>query len=171
MDKKMIRIEKLVPETLVLSFQNAIAYDSEKEFIIPAGRNHIILDIDYVVSMFQIPGTLALYKKGYFTFNKEDKEAVFEHARKLSLYYGEDDSGDAAEFEQPSVLYTERQINDALRLKRLNVIREIIEQGERPQQVALIEAARKVYGSLSVDIVKAIEEGLGIQLDDDLGDE
>lgn len=171
MDKKNIRIEKLIPGTLVLVFQNAIAYDAEKEFVIPAGRDYIVLDIDYVVSMFQIPGTLTLYRKGYFTFSKEDKEAVFKHARELSLYYDTDDSGNDGLYEQPSILYTEKQIIEALRLKRLNVIRDVIEKGEKPQHIALVEAARKNLGNLSLDVIREVENGLGIQLEDDMGDE
>lgn len=170
MDKKMVRIQKLIPGTLVLGFQDITTYSEERTFSIPAGRDYIVLDLNLVVSMFQLPGTMALYKKGYFTFSKEDKELVFKRARELSLYYGNDDSGEEAQYEQPSILYSEKEVEQFLRMKRLNNIKEIIDKGERSQKTVLIEAARKNYKTLPVEIVQMIENGLGVQLDDE-GDE
>lgn len=169
MDKQNIRIQKLIPGTLVLEFQDAINYSAERRFVIPSGQEYINLNINLVVSMFQIPGTMALYKKGYFTFNKEDKEAVFKLARELSLYYGDDDSGINAQYEQPEVLYSEQQVAQFLKMKRLGDIQKIINQGKAPQHRLLVEVARKSLGNLSLDIIKIIEEGLGVQLNE--GDE
>lgn len=166
---KMIRIIKLVPGTLVLQFQDATTYDNERDFIISSGQPHINLKLDMVVSMFQLPGTMSLYNRGYFTFSEEDKEAVFKRARELSLYYGEDDSGSEATYEQPGKVYREKDFEQMLRLRRLTAIKEVISEGTPPQHRMLIEVARKNFGSLSVQIVKEIENGLGVQLDE--GDE
>lgn len=166
MDKRTIRIQKLIPGTLVMEFHDAITYGETRSFVIPAGRDYINLDIDYVVSMFQLTGTMGLYKRGYFTFSQEDKEAVFKRARELSLYYGDDDGGSDASYEQPSVLYTEKQIQEMLRLKRLGDIQKIINEGNRPQHTLLVEVARKSLGNLSLDVIRVIENGLGVQLDE-----
>lgn len=169
MDKKNIRIKKMIPGTLVLRFQNALEYSQERDFVIRHGRDHIVLGIDLVVSMFQINGTMDLYRKGYFTFSEEDREAVFNRARELDLYYG-DDSGDAAQYRQPSIMYSEKEIEEAIRFKRLSVIREIVEDGSKAQHTLLIEVARKNVGNLSLDIAKIIENKLGIDLSE-MGDE
>lgn len=169
MDKQSIRIQKIIPGTLVLEFQDATSYSLARTFVIPAGRDYINLNINLVVSMFQLPGTMALYKQGYFTFSKEDKEAVFKLAKELSLYYGDDDGGEDSHYEQPKILYTEQQVVQLLKMKRLGEIQKIINEGEEPQHKLLIEVARKNTGALSLDIVKIIEKGLGVQLNE--GDE
>lgn len=169
MDKKTIRIIKLIPGTLVLRFQDAITYENIREFVIPAGREYINLPMNMVVSMFQLSGTMSLYNKGYFTFSQEDKEAIFEHARSLSLYYGDDDSGSDAQYEQSGILYTETEIREILRMRRTAEIDKIIAEGNRPQHTMLIEAARTMLNVIPVNIVNKIEKGLGVQLNE--GDE
>jgi hypothetical protein len=161
-----IKIIKMVPGTLVLKFQNALDYSNVRTIAIEANMEFQRMPINYVVSMFQLQDTLGLYKAGFFTFSKEDKEKVFKYAEELQLYFP---SGDVAEQVQPTVLYTDKQIVQALTMGRLKEIDEIILKGSRAQKQLLVDAAVANIDKLKISTLRYLEEKLGVQISE--GDE
>jgi hypothetical protein len=162
----LVRVVRLVPGTLILRFQNAIDFSNERDFIIDSRVEFARLPLSFAISLFQIPATYQMYKAGYFTFADDDKEKVFKLARELQIYFGDEAE---AKQEQPSVLYTEKQIENFLKLGRMKEITYILEQSTTPQKQLLVTAAKKFSGKITMDIVKLIEEKLGVDISE--GDE
>lgn len=161
-----IKLIKMVPGTLILKFQNALDFSNVRTVAIDASMEFTRMPINYVVSMFQLQETMALYRGGYFTFTKEDKEKVFKYAEELQLYFP---SGDVSEVSQPSVLYTDKQISQALTMGRLKEIDDIVKKGTKAQKQLLIDIAIKNVDKLKVSTLKYLEEKLGVQISE--GDE
>jgi hypothetical protein len=162
----LVRVVRLVPGTLILRFQNAIDFSNERDFIIDSRVEFARLPLSFAVSLFQLPETYQMYKKGYFTFADEDKDKVFKYARELQIYFGDEVE---AKKEQPSVLYTEKQIESFIKLGRIKEITQILEESTLPQKQLLVSAAQKLAGKITMDIVKLIEEKLGVDISE--GDE
>jgi hypothetical protein len=162
----LVRVVRLVPGTLILRFQNSIDFSNERDFIIDSRVEFARLPLSFAVSMFQIPATYQMYKNGYFTFADGDKEKVFKLAKELQIYFGDEVN---VKEEQPSVLYTEKQIEGFLKLGRVKEITQILEQGTSPQKQMLVVAAQKLSGKITMDIVKLIENKLGVDISE--GDE
>ena len=156
----LIKIERRVPGTLLLKFQDLKNYANKIDIAIEFNQEFRMLPLELVAGMFQIPSTLNAFRNGLWTMPKEDKEKVFKFASEQGLYY----TGDDAALEQPKILYSETQIRDAVKLNRTGVIEEIISKGTVGQKMFLSEIAKQEYDNLKRKTIETIEGGLGISL-------
>lgn len=156
----LIKIEKRVPGTLILKFQDLKNYANKIDIAIEHNQEFRMIPLELVLGMFQIPSTLTAFKNGMWTMSNADKEKVFKLAVEQGLYY----SGEDVSSEQPKVLYSETQIREAVKFSRLNVLDDIIKQGSKGQKLFLIDVARSEYENLKQKTIEIIEKGLGIAL-------
>ena len=163
---QLVKVVRLVPATLVLRFQNAQDFSNERDLVIDSRIEFARLPLSFAISMFQIPDTFQMYKAGYFTFPAEDKEKIFKIARELQIYFGDEVE---AKKEQPSVLYTEKQIENFVKLARLKEINEILTSGTTPQKQLLLSAAQANVSKMTLGLKNLIEEKLGVEISE--GDE
>lgn len=163
---RMLNIRKLVPGTLVLDFQDAINSMNMRKIVIDAHRETYRIPLNLAASMFQIEGTYALYKQGYFTFNTtEEKEAVFSFAKNLQIYFEDEiePQGKAEKtYEQPAKLYTTADFTNMINGGRISQITAVLESGNDAQISLLLDSAIKLGGSIKLDIRNLIEEKTGI---------
>jgi hypothetical protein len=156
----LIKIEKRVPGTLLLKFQDSQHYGNYVNVVIEYNQEFRLVPVNLVVGMFQIPSTLNAFKNGLWTMPQKDKEKVFKLATEMGLLY----SGGQEDIAQPKVLYSETQIRDAVRLNRTTLVGEIIKKGNRSQKAYLVTIAKSEIANLKQRTVDLIEGGLGISL-------
>lgn len=156
----LIKVERRVPGTLILKFQDLKNYANKIDIAIEYNQEFRMIPLELVAGMFQIPSTLNAFTNGLWTMPKEDKERVFKFASEQGLYY----TGDDAALEQPKVLYSENQIREAVKFNRTATIDDIIKKGSVAQKMFLAEIAKQEYENLKQRTIETIEGGLGISL-------
>lgn len=162
MANDLIRIEKRVPGTLVLQFQDWQNFQNKLNISIEHNQPFRLVPMNLVLGMFLLPHTLAAYRNGMFTMPQGDKEKVFAQAAELGLYFSEE--GGKAPAPQPEVMYSADQIRDALRAGKLKVVNEIVAKGSKAQKQYLTTIAREEIANLKQKTIETIEGGLGISL-------
>jgi hypothetical protein len=162
MANDLIRIEKRVPGTLVLEFHDFQNYQNKLEITINHNQEFRLVPMNLILGMFLIPSTFAAYRNGMFTMSQEHKEKVFAAAAEQGLYLGPD--GGKAPEKQPTVLYSELEIRDALKTGKIKVINDIIAKGSKAQKQYLVTVGREEIGNLKQKTIEIIEGGLGISL-------
>jgi hypothetical protein len=158
----LIKIEKRVPGTLILEFQDWQNYANKLEITIEHNQPFRLIPMSLVLGMFLIPNTFAAYRNGMFTMSKSDKEKVFALAAEEGLYISND--GGKAPEPQPEVMFSDAEIRDAVKAGKNKIISEIIGKGTRQQKVYLATIAREEIGNLKQKTIEIIEGGLGISL-------
>lgn len=158
----LIRIEKRVPGTLILQFQDWQNYQNKINIAIEHNQEFRLVPMNLVLGMFLLPNTLKSYKNGMFTMPQGDKEKVFAEAAKLGLYITED--GGKTPEKQPEVMYSEAQIREALKTGKNKVLTDIVEKGSKAQKQYLTTIAREEMANLKQKTIEIIEGGLGISL-------
>jgi hypothetical protein len=159
---ELIKLEKRVPGTLLLEFHDYQNYQNKLDVAIEYNQDFRLVPMNFVVSMFLIPSTFAAYKNGMFTMTKGDKEKVFKFGAEQGLYLGQD--GEAAPEKQPEIMYSDKDIRDALKTGKMKVINDIIKAGNPGQKAYLAKIAREEIGNLKQKTIEIIEGGLGISL-------
>lgn len=162
--QQQIKIYKKVPGTLVMNFKDVENFQNELEFSIGPKQEFRRIPLRYAVTMFEVPKTLAGYKKGYWSFDEQDKEQVLEFAKSRGLYFEEDGDIDMAKQE---TTYSKAKIAEFLRLGRTKQIKEIIDNGNNRQKSLLLTTARENVENLTTKIVDMIEEGLQVSVKGD----
>jgi hypothetical protein len=158
----LIKIERRVPGTLVLQFQDWQNFQNKINIAIEHNQEFRFVPMNLVLGMFLLPHTLAAYKNGMFTMPQSDKEKVFAEAAKLGLYVGID-GGKTIEA-QPEVMYSEAQVRDAVKNGKNKVIDDIVKKGNKMQKQYLATIAREEIANLKQKTIEIIEGGLGISL-------
>lgn len=158
----LIKVEKRVPGTLVLQFQDWQNYQNKLNIAIEYNQEFRLVPMNLVLGMFLLPHTLAAYRNGMFTMPQGDKEKVFAEAAKLGLYVNQD-GGKTVE-PQPEVMYSEVQIRDAVKNGKNKVLEDIIKKGNKMQKQYLATIAREEIANLKQKTIEIIEGGLGISL-------
>lgn len=163
---RMLNIKKLTPGSLVLEFQNSIDSSNSRTITIDSNRELYRISLAYAASMFQIQGTYALYKQGYFTFNtEEEKEAVFSYAKELQIYFDDEQSNQGnveIKYEQPAKLYSSIEFSNMIKLGNIKQITAVLEDGNDAQIELLVDAAVRAGSSIKVGIQNLIEEKTGV---------
>jgi len=158
----LIKIEKRVPGTLVLQFQDWQNYANKINIAIEHNQEFRLVPMNLVAGMFLLPHTLMAYKNGMFTMPQGDKEKVFKFAAEQGLYLTQD--GGTAPEKQPEVMYSQTQIREALKTGKLKPVEEIIAKGNKQQKTYLAKIAREEIANLKQKTIEIIEGGLGISL-------
>jgi hypothetical protein len=158
----LIKIEKRVPGTLILEFHDFQNFQNKLRIVIEYNQTSRLVPLSLVLGMFLIPKTLSAYKQGMFTMPKADKEKVFAAAAEQGLYLSA--GGDAAPEKQPTVMYSEAEIRDALKTGKIKVVNDIIAKGSKAQKQYLVTIGRQEIGNLKQKTIEIIEGGLGISL-------
>jgi hypothetical protein len=158
----LIKIEKRVPGTLILEFQDWQNYANKLAITIEHNQPFRLIPMNLMLGMFLIPGTLAAYRNGMFTMSKSDKEKVFALAAQEGLYISND--GGKTPEPQPQVMFSDADIREAIKTGKHKVINDIISKGTRQQKVYLATIAREEIGNLKQKTIEIIEGGLGISL-------
>jgi hypothetical protein len=158
----LIKIERRVPGTLVLQFQDWQNYQNKLNIAIEHNQEFRLVPMNLVLGMFLLPHTLAAYRNGMFTMPQSDKEKVFAEAAKLGLYVGID-GGKTIE-PQPEIMYSESQIRDAVKNGKNKVVDDIVKKGSKMQKQYLATIAREEIANLKQKTIEIIEGGLGISL-------
>jgi len=159
---ELVKLEKRVPGTLILEFHDYQNYQNKLDVAIEYNQDFRLVPMNFVVSMFLIPSTMAAYKNGMFTMTKGDKEKVFKFGAEQGLYLGQD--GEAAPEKQPEIMYSDKEIREALKTGKMKVITDIIKLGNPGQKAYLAKIAREEIGNLKQKTIEIIEGGLGISL-------
>ncbi len=162
MANDLIRIEKRVPGTLVLQFQDWENFQNKLNITIEHNVKFRLVPLNLVLGMFLLPHTLAAYRNGIFTMPQGDKEKLFAKASELGLYVSDD--GGKAPAPQPEVMYSEEQIRDSLKAGKVKVLNDIIAKGTKAQKQYLTTIAREEIANLKQKTIEIIEGGLGISL-------
>lgn len=158
----LIKIEKRVPGTLILEFHDYQNYQNKLDISIEYNQDFRLVPMNFAASMFLIPSTFAAYKNGMFTMTRADKEKLFKFGAEQGLYLGQD--GAFAPEKQPEVMYSEKDIREALKTGKMKIINDIIKVGNPLQKEYLATIAREEIGSLKQKTIEIIEGGLGISL-------
>lgn len=158
----LIKIERRVPGTLVLQFQDWQNYQNKLNIAIEHNQEFRLVPMNLVLGMFLLPHTLAAYRNGMFTMPQNDKEKIFAEAAKLGLYVNAD-GGKGVEA-QPEVMYSETQIRDAVKNGKTKLIDDIVKKGSKMQKQYLVTIAREEIANLKQKTIEIIEGGLGISL-------
>lgn len=98
----LIKIEKRVPGTLLLKFQDLHNFQNKIDIAIEYNQDFRMLPLELVAGMFQVDSTLQAYRNGLWTMPQEHKEKVFKFAKEKGLFY----TGDGNEVTQPELLYS-----------------------------------------------------------------
>ena len=155
----LIKIERRVPGTLLLKFQDIRNYANKIDVAIEFNQEFKLIPLEVVAGMFQIPSTLTAFTNGLWTMSKEDKERVFKFASEQGLYYLGDDA-----VEQPKVLFSETQLKEIVRFNRLKDIEKVLKEGNAAQKLLLAEISREQLENLTRKTIEMVEGGLGISL-------
>ncbi len=107
----------------------------------------------YALGVFNTPGALKQFGKGYFTFS--DMETLLEWAEELGYYVDE-------MVRERKI--TAREIKEALRAGDLKPMKEILELGDAKVLKDVVSHARKGYNELNVSMIKLIEGKLNVSL-------
>jgi len=162
-NNQIIRVYRNVPAALSLRFADYRNMATERWFAIDAFQEFMPVSLNYVISMFMLPGTMKAYNQGMFKFNDKDKEIVKAAAIEAGFYFDAGEWGTDA-MEQPEVLYSENEIKGFLQRGRTKEINDIINNGTSFQKQALATFAKEDIGNLRGSMITLIEQGLGIAI-------
>lgn len=161
---EIIKVFKNVEGGLTLDFKH---YETQQEqkMTISHDMEFRPLHLNYVVSMFFIPGTMKAYNNGLWKLDKKDKELVMTKAEELGLYVRPEKENNGPDLlDQPEVMYDKNQMKQFLLMSRSKSIMEIIELGSREQKEALASIARENEKELKGSIVDLVEGELGVSI-------
>lgn len=162
LDHKMLKIYKKITGNLVLEFKDFQSMTNSQLITIPANQEFVPVPLGYVLSMFYIPEVLSAYRQGLWSLEKEDKEILINRAKELGLYFENEFGPD--DLEQPKNLYSPKEIKSLLQRKRVNEIKEIINEGTPQQKEMLAAIAKENFMDLDAKTIQVIEEGLKVSV-------
>lgn len=162
-NNRIIRVFRNVPASLSIELADYQNMATQRWFSIDASQEFAAISLNYIISMFMIPSTMKAYNQGMFTFTKEDEEIVKKAAKDAGFYFDAGDWGTDA-MEQPEVLYSDRQIKQFLIMGRTKEIKNIIDNGDKFQKQMLATFAKELIDEIRGNVVKLIEDGLGIAI-------
>lgn len=162
-NNQIIRVYRNVPSSLSIRFADYRNMATERWFAIDSYQEFLPVSLNYVISMFMLPGTMKAYNQGMFKFNDKDKELVKAAAKEAGFYFDAGEWGTDA-MEQPEVLYSEIEIKSFLQRGRTKEINEIIADGNQFQKQSLATFAKEEIDNLRGSMIALIEKGLGIAI-------